>query len=85
MEFHFYTASLVAFIIAASTDWVDGYWARKYGQITQLGRILDPFADKMIICGAFIYLAAAPQLTDGTPASAVALLDAMQETGTLRG
>jgi len=72
MELGYYTASLVAFIVAASTDWIDGYWARKYGQITQLGRILDPFADKMIICGAFIYLAAAPQLADGTPASGVA-------------
>jgi CDP-diacylglycerol--glycerol-3-phosphate 3-phosphatidyltransferase len=67
MELQLYSASLVVFIIAASTDWVDGYWARKYGQITQLGRILDPFADKMIICGAFIYLAAAPQIYDGTP------------------
>lgn len=72
MSFGEYTGALVTFIIAASTDWVDGYWARKYGQVTQLGRILDPFADKMIICGAFIYLAAAPQLPDGTPASGVA-------------
>jgi CDP-diacylglycerol---glycerol-3-phosphate 3-phosphatidyltransferase len=68
----YYTAALVCFIVAASTDWVDGYWARKYGQITQLGRILDPFADKMIICGTFIYLAASPQLADGSPASGVA-------------
>lgn len=67
-----YTAALVTFIVAASTDWVDGYWARKYGQVTQLGRILDPFADKMIICGTFIYLAAGPQLLDGSPASGVA-------------
>ena len=55
----YYTTSLVLFIIAASTDWIDGYWARKYGQVTVLGRILDPFADKMIICGSFVYLAAA--------------------------
>ena len=72
LEQQYYTASLVVFIIAASTDWIDGYWARKYGQITQLGRILDPFADKMIICGAFIFLAAGPQLADGSPASGVA-------------
>jgi CDP-diacylglycerol--glycerol-3-phosphate 3-phosphatidyltransferase len=72
MELQQYGWSLAVFIIAASTDWVDGYWARKYGQITQLGRILDPFADKMIICGIFIYLASAPQLADGTPASGVA-------------
>ena len=47
-------------MIAAGTDWVDGYWARKYGQVTKLGRILDPFADKIIICGTFIFLAAVP-------------------------
>lgn len=56
-----YWAGLVLFLIAASTDWLDGYWARKYGQITVLGRILDPFADKIIICGTFIFLAAVPQ------------------------
>lgn len=65
-------ASLVVFTIAAGTDWVDGYWARKYGQVTQLGRILDPFADKLIICGAFIFLAGAPQLASGERASGVA-------------
>ena len=43
-----------------STDWLDGYWARKYGQVTTLGRILDPFVDKIIICGTFIFLAAVP-------------------------
>jgi len=72
LAFHFYTTSLVVFMIAAGTDWFDGYYARKYGQITQLGRILDPFADKLIVCGTFIYLAAAPQLADGSPASGVA-------------
>jgi CDP-diacylglycerol--glycerol-3-phosphate 3-phosphatidyltransferase len=72
MSLERYTASLAVFIVAAGTDWVDGYWARKYGQITKLGRILDPFADKLIVCGAFIYLAAAPQLEDGSPASGVA-------------
>jgi CDP-diacylglycerol--glycerol-3-phosphate 3-phosphatidyltransferase len=72
LAFHYYTTGLVVFMIAAGTDWFDGYYARKYGQITQLGRILDPFADKLIICGTFIYLAAAPQLIDGSPASGVA-------------
>jgi len=52
--------SLVLFAIAAGTDWVDGFYARRYGQITQLGRILDPFADKIIICGTFTFLAAVP-------------------------
>ena len=48
--------AFILFLIAASTDWLDGYFARKYGQVTTLGRILDPFADKVIICAAFIYL-----------------------------
>lgn len=59
---HYYRAAMIVFLIAASTDWVDGYWARKYNQVTQLGRIFDPFVDKIIICGTFIYLSAeAPQ------------------------
>ena len=53
-----YGMAAVVFTIAASTDWIDGYWARKYGQVTKLGRIFDPFVDKIIICGTFIYLAA---------------------------
>jgi CDP-diacylglycerol--glycerol-3-phosphate 3-phosphatidyltransferase len=56
----YYLAAMVVFIIAAGTDWLDGYWARKYGQVTTLGRILDPFVDKVIICGTFILLAALP-------------------------
>ena len=53
--------ALVIFSIAAATDWIDGYWARKYGQVTKLGRIFDPFVDKIIICGSFIALV---QLSD---------------------
>ena len=53
-----YVAALIVFIIAASTDWVDGYWARRFQQTTKLGRVFDPFVDKIIICGAFIFLAA---------------------------
>ncbi len=72
MALRLFPASLAVFLIAAGTDWVDGYWARKYGQITQLGRILDPFADKLIVCGAYTFLAAGPQLVDGSPASGIA-------------
>jgi CDP-diacylglycerol--glycerol-3-phosphate 3-phosphatidyltransferase len=60
MAFKLYTASLLVFLLAASTDWLDGYFARKYGMITTLGRILDPFVDKIIICGVFISLVADP-------------------------
>lgn len=54
----FYLAALIVFVIAASTDWIDGYYARKYGQVTKLGRMFDPFVDKIIICGTFIFLSA---------------------------
>ena len=49
-------AGMICFLIAASTDWIDGWWARKFNQVTKLGRILDPFVDKIIICGAMIAL-----------------------------
>jgi CDP-diacylglycerol--glycerol-3-phosphate 3-phosphatidyltransferase len=66
LPLEFYLTGLVVFVIAASTDWVDGYYARKYGQVTTLGRILDPFVDKVIVCGSFIYLAAVrPEASDG--------------------
>ena len=52
---HYFWANVV-FLVAASTDWMDGYWARKYGQVTKFGRIFDPFVDKIIICGSFIAL-----------------------------
>ncbi len=60
IPFHYYWSAIVVFVVAASTDWVDGYWARRYGQVTKLGRVFDPFVDKFIICGAFILLVAEP-------------------------
>src|SRR5215218_6263469 len=66
-----YLVALIFFAIAAGTDWVDGFWARRYGQVTQLGRILDPFADKVVICGTFIFLAAVPPTVTGASASEV--------------
>lgn len=57
MESGFYVAALVLFLIAAGTDWIDGWYARKYDQVTKLGRILDPFCDKILICGTYILLA----------------------------
>jgi CDP-diacylglycerol---glycerol-3-phosphate 3-phosphatidyltransferase len=65
LAFEWYLTALVLFAIGAGTDWVDGFWARRYGQITQLGRILDPFADKIIVCGAFIFLSAVPPVYSG--------------------
>ncbi len=44
------------FVFAAATDFLDGWVARRYGLVTTLGRILDPFVDKIIICGSFVFL-----------------------------
>ena len=50
-------ASFWLFLVAASTDWVDGWWARRFNQVSRLGRIFDPLVDKVIVCGAFVLLA----------------------------
>jgi len=47
---------LAIFLIAAATDALDGYLARKRGQITSLGTLLDPIADKLLTAAAFISL-----------------------------
>jgi len=48
--------SLVIFITAGFTDVLDGYLARKWELVTVFGRIVDPFADKVIVCGTFVFL-----------------------------
>lgn len=47
---------LIVFLVATATDWLDGWWARRYGPLTLVGRNLDPIADKVLVCGTFIYL-----------------------------
>ncbi len=46
--------SLVVYIIAAITDWYDGWLARKFNYITEWGKFLDPLADKVLTSGAFL-------------------------------
>lgn len=44
------------FLLCAATDFLDGYLARKWRLVTGFGRVADPFADKILICGALILL-----------------------------
>jgi len=50
-------AATLLFLVASTTDWVDGWYARRYGQVSRLGRIFDPLVDKVLVCGAAILVA----------------------------
>lgn len=52
--------SILLFALAATTDWLDGYLARKQGLVSTLGRNLDPLVDKVVVCGAYIFLLPVP-------------------------
>lgn len=56
----------IIFLIASATDWLDGYLARRNNQITDLGKFLDPIADKLLIDGLFIFLVIAPRYAPDT-------------------
>ncbi len=54
-----HTLNLIAasvFALAAFTDWLDGYWARRYNQTSAFGAFLDPVADKLMVAAALIVL-----------------------------
>ena len=52
------TACGLLFVLVTATDALDGYYARKLGQVSDFGRIADPAADKVIVCGSLVFLSA---------------------------
>lgn len=63
-----YTVGMAIFGVASITDYLDGYLARKYHLITAFGKLLDPLADKILLCAAFVLL------TETTPPGASGVL-----------
>jgi CDP-diacylglycerol--glycerol-3-phosphate 3-phosphatidyltransferase len=49
-------AAGIVFSLASATDWLDGYLARRWGQVTKVGKLLDPIADKILIMSALVIL-----------------------------
>ena len=65
VAYSFFLTALLIFVTASLTDALDGYVARKLGQSTAIGRQLDPLVDKVIVCGAYIYLLTVPTARTG--------------------
>jgi CDP-diacylglycerol--glycerol-3-phosphate 3-phosphatidyltransferase len=64
--------SAILFIVAAASDALDGYLARKHNQVTAFGRITDPFVDKILTIGAYTFLAGTSFSVAGESVSDVA-------------
>ena len=61
------------FVVTASTDSLDGYIARRRGEVSVFGRIADPFVDKLLILGSMIFLLGIPGIVQAMPPWTVAV------------
>ena len=71
----FLDVAFILFVIAGLTDIVDGYAARRLNVTSKFGRMVDPLADKILVCGAFICFAliGQPKLFDLSPGALTAI------------
>ena len=60
------TIALLLFLFAALTDWLDGWLARKFGQVSDFGKFMDALADKVLTLGMFVSLLALGELEKWT-------------------
>lgn len=67
-------AALAGFILAALTDWFDGYLARVTNTSSRLGEMLDPIADKLIVCAALVMLVKDGTIHDSTVIAAIVIV-----------
>jgi len=57
-------AAFVVFLLAVGTDWLDGFLARHWKVESVFGRVVDPFVDKIMICGAFVFFSSNVFITE---------------------
>lgn len=65
---------LALFVVAGVTDWFDGYLARRLGQMSDLGRFLDPVADKLLVAAVILMLIAFERIDTITCLAAVVIM-----------
>ena len=58
------TVAVAVFVLAALTDWLDGFLARKLKEVSPFGAFLDPVADKLIVCTALVLLVSDDNVSD---------------------